>query len=170
MTSAPEGKVNEGTFESKAEVARKELEAKYLRMRQLTSELRGRDLELARLLEDKRRLLGVGLEALSHPTYLHLVQERKDGEQEGGTKEQVLEQVQEAGNLASHLNSSGMVLGRSAPRGPTPRRRGSSRPPRSSLSYSPARRRATSRRSSSRRRHTSRRTTTRHRARTSTCC
>ena len=113
------GEVDEGKFESEAEVARKELEAKYMRMRQLTSELRGRDLELARLLEDKMRLLGdmleeVGLEAPPHPAYLHLVQERKDGEREGVTKEQVLEQVQEAVSLASSLYSSGAVLGRSA--------------------------------------------------------
>ena len=93
-----------GTFESEAETARKELEAKYMRMRQLTSELRGRDLTLARLLEDKMRLLcemleELGVEAqapLPTYSYVHLVQERHDGEREGATREQVLAEVQKA--------------------------------------------------------------------------
>ena len=103
-------------------MARKELEAKYMRMRQLTSELRGRDLTLARLLEDKMRLLYEMLEELgveSQPplpthSYVHLVQERRDGEREGATREQVLAQVQEAVKVASSLYSSGVNLGRSA--------------------------------------------------------
>ena len=111
-----------GTFESEAETARKELEAKYMRMRQLTSELRGRDLTLARLLEDKMRLLcemleELGVEAqapLPTYSYVHLVQERRDGEREGATREQVLAEVQEAVKVASSLYSSGVNLGRSA--------------------------------------------------------
>ena len=114
------GSPDEGQFESEAELARKELEAKYMRLRQQTSELRGRDLELARLLEDKMRVLGemlveLGVEGPAVPhSYLHLVQERKDGERDGATKEQVLEQVQEAVKLASGLYSSGASIGRSA--------------------------------------------------------
>ena len=104
--------------ETEAETARKELESKYMRMRQLTSELRGRDLALARLLEEKMRLLGemleeLGVEGPPPPSYLHLVQERRDGEREGVTREQVLAEVQEATKLASSLFSSGANLGRS---------------------------------------------------------
>ena len=44
------GEVNEGKFESEAEVARKKMEAEYRRMRQLPSELRGRDRKRAQLL------------------------------------------------------------------------------------------------------------------------
>ena len=56
------------------------MEAKYRRMQQRPSELRGRDWERARLLEDKKRLLGevmeeVELEAPPHPVYIHPVQE-----------------------------------------------------------------------------------------------
>ena len=74
------GEVDEGKFESEAEVARKKMEAEYQRMRQMPSELRGRDRKRARLLENKKRLLGevleeVGLEAPPHPAYLHPVQE-----------------------------------------------------------------------------------------------
>jgi len=116
------GQLDQGTFESEAETARKELEAKYMRMRQLTSELRGRDLTLARLLEDKMRLLcemleELGVEAqapLPTYSYVHLVQERRDGEREGATREQVLAEVQEAVKVASSLYSSGVNLGRSA--------------------------------------------------------
>ena len=58
-------------------MARKEREAKYRRMQQRPSELR------ARLLEDKKRLLGevmeeVELEAPPHPVYIHPVQEEQD--------------------------------------------------------------------------------------------
>ena len=58
----------------------------------------------------------LGVEVPAHPaySYLHLVQERRDGEREGVTKEQLLEQVQEATKLASSLYSSGASLGRSA--------------------------------------------------------
>ena len=73
-------------------------------MRHLTSELRGWDLTLARLLEDKMRLLcemlkELGVEAqapLPTYSYVHLVQERHDGEREGATREQVLAEVQKA--------------------------------------------------------------------------
>jgi A-kinase anchor protein 13 len=112
------GSTMEGKLESEAETARKDLESKYMRMRQLTSELRGRDLDLARLLEDKMRLLGEMLEELgaeSPPpaSYLPLVQERREGELPGG-REQALAQVQEAVKLASSLYSSCGPLGRSA--------------------------------------------------------
>ena len=93
-----------------------------MRMRQLTSELRGRDLTLARVLEEKMRLLcemleELGVEAqppLPAYSYVHLVQERRDGEREGASREQVLAQVQEAVKVASSLYSSGVNLGRSA--------------------------------------------------------
>ena len=55
--SAGSGPGEDGMFESEAERARKQLEAKYMKMRQLTSELRGKDMELARLLEDKMRIV-----------------------------------------------------------------------------------------------------------------
>merc|ERR1711892_1531737 len=104
--------------ESEAEQARKQLEAKYMKMRQLTSELRGKDMELARLLEDKMRVLSEMLDELGvdHPLeptqakYLHLVQEKEAG---SVTKEQLLQEVQEATKLASSLYSSGNNLGRS---------------------------------------------------------
>ena len=56
------------------------MEAKYRRMQQRPSELRGRDRERAWLLEDKKRLLGevleeVWLEAPPHTVYIHPVQE-----------------------------------------------------------------------------------------------
>ena len=106
----------DGMFESEAERARKQLEAKYMKMRQLTSELRGKDMELARLLEDKMRILGEMLDELgveqpldsSQAKYLHLVQEKEEG---SVTKEELLQQVAEAAKLASSLYSSN--LGRS---------------------------------------------------------
>ena len=39
------GPGEDGQFETEAERARKQLEAKYMKMRQLTSELRGKDME-----------------------------------------------------------------------------------------------------------------------------
>lgn len=112
------GPGEDSQFESEAEQARKQLEAKYMKMRQLTSELRGKDMELARLLEDKMRVLGEMLDELGvhqplEPTqakYLHLVQEKEAG---SVTKEQLLQEVQEATKLASSLYSSGNNLGRS---------------------------------------------------------
>jgi len=112
------GPGEDSQFESEAEQARKQLEAKYMKMRQLTSELRGKDMELARLLEDKMRVLSEMLDELGvdHPLeptqakYLHLVQEKEAG---SVTKEQLLQEVQEATKLASSLYSSGNNLGRS---------------------------------------------------------
>jgi len=114
--SAGSGPGEDGMFESEAERARKQLEAKYMKMRQLTSELRGKDMELARLLEDKMRILGEMLDELgveqpldsSQAKYLHLVQEKEEG---SVTKEELLQQVAEAAKLASSLYSSN--LGRS---------------------------------------------------------
>ena len=50
--------------------AKKQLEAKYMRLRQLTGELRGRDMELGRVLEDKMRLLVEILEEVGVDTGL----------------------------------------------------------------------------------------------------
>merc|ERR1719394_878893 len=110
------GPGEDGQFESEAEHARKQLEAKYMKMRQLTSELRGKDMELARLLEDKMRVLAEMLDELGveqpleagQTKYLHLVQEKEGG---SVTKEELLQQVAEAAKLASSLYSSN--LGRS---------------------------------------------------------
>ena len=109
-----------GGFETEAEQARKQLEAKYMKMRQLTSELRGKDMELARLLEDKMRILAEMLDELGveqplgagEARYMHLVQEQEAGQGAGPvTKEELLQQVAEAAKLASSLYSS--QLGRS---------------------------------------------------------
>ena len=89
-----------------------------MKMRQLTSELRGKDMELAKLLEDKMRVLAemldeLGAEAPFEPgtaKYVHLVQEREGG---SVTKEQLLQEVAEATKLASSLYSSGGGVGRS---------------------------------------------------------
>ena len=43
---------------------KKQLEAKYMKLRQLTGELRGRDMELGRVMEDKMRVLLEMLEEL----------------------------------------------------------------------------------------------------------
>ena len=112
------GPGEEAQFETEAEQARKQLEAKYMKMRQLTSELRGKDMELARLLEDKMRILAemldeLGVEQPFDSTvcrYLQLVQDKEGG---SVTKEQLLQEVQEAAKLASSLYSSGGALGRS---------------------------------------------------------
>lgn len=112
------GPGEETQFETEAEQARKQLEAKYMKMRQLTSELRGKDMELARLLEDKMRILAdmldeLGVEQPFDSTvcrYLGLVQDKEGG---SVTKEQLLQEVQEAAKLASSLYSSGGALGRS---------------------------------------------------------
>ena len=112
------GPGEEAQFETEAEQARKQLEAKYMKMRQLTSELRGKDMELARLLEDKMRILAemldeLGVEQPFESTvcrYLQLVQDKEGG---SVTKEQLLQEVQEAAKLASSLYSSGGALGRS---------------------------------------------------------
>ena len=72
-----------------------QLEAKYMRLRQLTGELRGKDMEVGRLLEDKMRILAEILEEqgiqpppLPHPLrYTLLVQERE----KSLTKEELLQ-------------------------------------------------------------------------------
>ena len=118
------GPGEDGQFETEAERARKQLEAKYMKMRQLTSELRGKDMELARLLEDKMRILAemldeLGVEQPLTPgvtKYTHLVQEKEPGQGPPGgnvTKEELIRQVTEAAKLASSLYSSGTGLGRS---------------------------------------------------------
>ena len=118
------GAGEDGQFETEAERARKQLEAKYMKMRQLTSELRGKDMELARLLEDKMRILAemldeLGVEQPLAPgvtRYTHLVQEKEPGKGPPGgnvTKEELLQQVAEAAKLASSLYSSGTGLERS---------------------------------------------------------
>eukprot|EP00094_Tigriopus_californicus_P002858 TCALIF_02756-PA protein Name:"Similar to AKAP13 A-kinase anchor protein 13 (Homo sapiens)" AED:0.12 eAED:0.12 QI:0/0.64/0.6/0.73/1/1/15/1980/1495 len=111
------GSDSEGGVSSNVLEARRNVEAKYMRMRHLTAELRGKDIELARLLEDKMRVMGDMLVVLgtpnpfkdSPPDYLSLVRE-KDSH---CTKEDLLNAVQEASRLASSLYSSGSNLSRS---------------------------------------------------------
>ena len=112
------GPGEDGQFESEAEHARKQLESKYMKMRQFTSELRGKDMELARLCEDKMRVMlemldESGAEApfdVGTAKYVHLVQEREGG---SVTKEQLLHEVSEATKLAMSLYSSGGNVARS---------------------------------------------------------
>lgn len=69
-----------------------------MQMRHLTAELRGKDIELARLLEDKMRIMGDMLVVLGTPDplrdhppdYLSLVREKEDH----CTKEELLSAVQ----------------------------------------------------------------------------
>jgi hypothetical protein len=70
------------------------VEAKYMRLRQLTGELRGKDMEVGRLLEDKMRILaeileeqGVQPPPLPPLRYTLLVQERE----KSLTKEELLQ-------------------------------------------------------------------------------
>lgn len=88
---------NEEGYGSLMEV-RKFLDAKYMRLRHLTAELRGKDIELARLLEDKMRVMGDILVALGVKDpikdikidYLNLVREKE----QHCTKEQLLNALQ----------------------------------------------------------------------------
>jgi hypothetical protein len=71
-----------------------QVEAKYMRLRQLTGELRGKDMEVGRLLEDKMRILaeileeqGVQPPPLPPLRYTLLVQERE----KSLTKEELLQ-------------------------------------------------------------------------------
>ena len=119
--AASPGQVTMGSTAS-LEAARRAVEAKYMRMRYLTAELRGKDIELARLLEDKMRVmadmqivLGNANSASAaelNPSYMDLVRER-DSNSACLTKEDLLNAVQEASRLASTLYSSGSNLERS---------------------------------------------------------
>ena len=68
---------------SPAEI-RRHVEDKYMRMRHLTAELRGKDLDLARLLEDKMRVMSDMLTVMgvadpmreNPPDYMSLVREK----------------------------------------------------------------------------------------------
>lgn len=78
--------------------ARRHVEAKYMRMRHLTAELRGKDIELGRLLEEKMRIMSDMLVVLgapdpmqdNPPDYLSLVREKENH----CTKEELLSAVQ----------------------------------------------------------------------------
>ena len=91
--------------EKESEQARRHLDAKYTKMRELTSELRQKDMELAMLLEDKMRVLAemsgeLGLESDDH-TYQHLVQVK---EGDCLRKEELLKQIANAAKLAFSFN------------------------------------------------------------------
>ena len=87
-----------------------------MRLRHLTAELRAKDLDLARALEDKMRIVGDMLvvaggkdaAAIEDRDYLSLVRERDEEEGGGGcTKEQLLEVLNEATKNASMLTGLG---------------------------------------------------------------
>jgi hypothetical protein len=103
------------------EESRRNIDAKYMRLRHLTAELRGKDLDMARTLEDRMRIIGdmlvVGGAApqdQKERDYLSLARER--AEEDGGygcTKEQLLPIVEEAARLASVVFNPGASLSRS---------------------------------------------------------
>jgi len=105
----------DSAFESESQQAKKQLEAKYMRLRQLTGELRGRDMELGRVLEDKMRLLVEILEEVGVDTGLPPIKYTPlTTEQEMSVcKEDLLRELQEASRLAASLYTSPTNLGRS---------------------------------------------------------
>jgi len=104
---------------------RKSVDDKYLRLRRLTAELRGKDIELSKVLESKMKIMyeildivqGDGYEKPVVKTeYINLVREKKLPGTEVGdsmSKEQLLVTVQEASRLASSIYSSVTNLSRS---------------------------------------------------------
>ena len=106
---------------SSLEEARRFVDAKYMRLRHLTAELRARDLDLARAFEDKMRIVGDmlvvanggggGAAASEDRDYLSLVREREEEDGGGGgpgcTKEQLLDVLGEATRSASALTGLG---------------------------------------------------------------
>ena len=99
------------------------MDNKYLRLRRLTAELRGKDIELAHVLESKMKIMTEILEIVhgdeyqrptSKPDYMSLVREKKQPGQESElSKEQLLFSIQEASRLASSIYSSVTNLSRS---------------------------------------------------------
>ncbi len=52
---------------SEEEVRKRHVQSKYLRLRRLTAELRGKDIELAKLLEDKMKIMSEMLAVVGTP-------------------------------------------------------------------------------------------------------
>ena len=104
---------------------RKSVDDKYLRLRRLTAELRGKDIELSKVLESKMKIMyeildivqGDGYEKPVVKTeYINLVREKKlpgTEVEDSMSKEQLLVTVQEASRLASSIYSSVTNLSRS---------------------------------------------------------
>eukprot|EP00096_Caligus_rogercresseyi_P000998 TRINITY_DN1159_c0_g1_i1.p1 TRINITY_DN1159_c0_g1~~TRINITY_DN1159_c0_g1_i1.p1 ORF type:complete len:1006 (+),score=351.92 TRINITY_DN1159_c0_g1_i1:327-3344(+) len=102
---------------------RKLSEAKSHRMRNLLSELRSKDAEVARLLEDKMRVMADALRAIGNddilsnnvvPDYVALVQEKDSSS--GATKANLLEHLQEVHKISNQLyglSNSSVLLSRS---------------------------------------------------------
>ena len=97
---------------------RKSVDNKYLRLRRLTAELRGKDIELCHVLEFKMKIMNEILEIvhgnehqrIPKPDYVNLVREKKTNEV---SKEHLLVSIQEASRLASSIYSSVTNLSRS---------------------------------------------------------
>ena len=109
---------------------RKSVEDKYLRLRRLTAELRGKDITLSHVLESKMKIMHEILDIVQggdyekpavKPDYINLVREKKSGllnevqkpDHNDISKEQLLATVQEASRLASSIYSSVTNLSRS---------------------------------------------------------
>ena len=86
------------------QVYRKSVEDKYLRLRRLTAELRGKDIELSHVLESKMKIMNEILDIVQgdsesrnphviKPDYLSIVREKKAQDSEV-SKEQLLSNVQ----------------------------------------------------------------------------
>lgn len=107
----------EGNSPGTNEYIRKMVDAKYMRMRHLTAELRGKDIDLARLLEDKMRIMSDILVVLdvpdpmrdNPPDYMSIIRDQDSN----CTKEQLLKALQDASRFAGSLYSSGSNLHRS---------------------------------------------------------
>ena len=128
---------------SEDEYLRSKTESKHLRLRRLTAELRSKDLELAKLLEDKMRIMNEMLQVVAsgddhdrvavsqeHPGDDEALRDKlpsldvpqlpdyvslvREAREESQSKERLLNAVQEACRLASSLYSSGTSLSRSA--------------------------------------------------------
>jgi hypothetical protein len=103
---------------------RKKVDSKYLRLRRLTAELRGKDIELSAVLESKMRIMNDILEIVHGENfekpvakidYISIAREKKpvDSSLEFASKEVLLHTVQEASRLASSIYSSVTNLSRS---------------------------------------------------------
>jgi len=111
------GSTDQSELESESQQAKKKLESKYMKLRQMTGELRGRDMEMGRIMEDKMRLLiemfdEIGVEHLlgQQVKYTQLVQEQEIAI----TRDDLIKVLAEAQRLAGSICSSGIEpLGRS---------------------------------------------------------